>query len=236
MNQRVYLHEVIDIIGAHRKDYFEHMTAGFRDAAKERRGMRTLGIWGTLGSTGRWPEVVNLWEYDSWELMAGTFAHETRGRGNMQDPSLAAWWQKAQTMRSGGYDRLLIPTLSSACAGDLATRGLVGREVFRHEIVGVQPGQARAYLDRVEQCWAPWLATLGVVLVGAYRTALRDDSEVVLIWAVETWEAWAAAEREIDGAPEGRRWRDGIRPIVTTFKTEIMCSAPLSPTQTGRQP
>jgi len=86
---RIYLHEYIDIIGASRAAYFDHMTAAWRAAAIERR-QRTFGIWGTLGSTGRWPEAVNLWEYDSWEHLADTFAHET-GSPGMQDPILAEW-------------------------------------------------------------------------------------------------------------------------------------------------
>jgi hypothetical protein len=236
MNQRVYLHEVIDITGARRKDYFEHMTTGFRDAIGQRVGMSTFGIWGTLGSTGRWPEVINLWEYDGWNALAGTFAHETRGRAGMQDPALAAWWEKAQAMRSGGYDRLLIPTTFSPALAALPSLGITGSEVFRHEIICVRAGEARTYLNRVHDEWLPYLATLGVKLTGAYRTALRDDSEVVLIWAIESWEAWAEAEQAIDNGGLALRWREAIRPLVTHFKAELMCSAPLSPTHTGRQP
>lgn len=235
MNDRVYLHEVINIIGNRRKDYFEHMTAGFKRPEDGRRS-RCFGVWGTLGSTARWPEVVNLWEHDGWGGIAHSFAHQTRGHGGMQDPELEKWWNKAQEMRSGGFDRLLAPTETSPSIDEVIARGIVGWEAFRHEFVDVVPGEARNFLAAVEGEWAPVLKGLGVELVGAYRTLLRDESEAILIWAVRDWETWAKAEAEIDGGEAGQRWRKQVRAIAPRMRTEIMCSAPRSPTQTGRQP
>jgi hypothetical protein len=235
MAARIYLHEVIDIILSGRANYFDHMVNGYVDFLGE-RGMRLFGIWGTLGSTARWPEVINLWEYGDWANLAGIFAHETRGHDGMQDPQLKDWWLEAQKFRSGGYDRLIQATESSPNADELEARGIAGSEVFRHEIVGVKPGEARRFLDRVEGEWAPYLKTLGVQLTGAYRTLLRDDSEAILIWSCRTWENWAAAEEEIDQGATGQAWRAGVRDVITDFKTQVMVSAPRSPTRTGRQP
>jgi hypothetical protein len=234
MGNRIYLHEYVQISGASRAAYFDHMTAGWRAAALERR-VRTFGIWGTLGSTGRWPEVVNLWEYDSWEHLADTFAHET-GAPGMQDPALAEWWRKAQTLRSGGYDRLLIPADYSPSIAEVIARGIVGYRVFRHDVVGVLPGEARNYLAAVEAEWVPLMAGLGVALIGAFRTALRDDSEVLLMWAIRDWPTWSAAEQAIDQSGASRAWRARTRTLAPHYGSHLMCSAPLSPTQTGRQP
>jgi hypothetical protein len=231
---RIYLHEYIDIIGAGRAAYFDHMTAGWRAASIERR-VRTFGIWGTLGSTGRWPEVVNLWEYDNWEHVANTFEHETGG-GGMQDPALAEWWLKAQTMRRGGHDRLLIPADYSPGITDIVARGIVGYRVFRHDMVTVLPGEAQNYLAAVETELVSLMAELNVVLVGAFRTAMRDDSEVILIWAIRDWATWSAAEKAIDGGEASRAWRARTRTIAPRYSSHLMCSAPLSPMQTGRQP
>jgi hypothetical protein len=154
----------------------------------------------------------------------------------MQDPALKEWWLIAQKYRSGGFDRLMQATPTSPDVDELGARGVVGHEVFRHEIVGVKPGESRDYLDRVEGEWAPYLKTLGIELVGAYRTLLRDDSEAILVWSCPNWENWAEAEKEIDMGGKGRAWREATRPIVTNFRTDIMCSAPRSPTKTGRQP
>ncbi|HEY3696226.1 MAG TPA: hypothetical protein VGL30_11315 [Phenylobacterium sp.] len=211
------------------------MTAGFHRPDGERRS-RCFGVWGTLGSTGRWPEVVNLWEHDQWSGVAGAFAHQTRGHGGMQDPELERWWNKAQEMRSGGFDRLLVAADYSPTIDDVIGRGIVGWEAFRHEIVDLVPGEARNFLAAVESEWAPVVRPMGVELVGAYRTALRDDSEAILIWAVRDWETWAQAEAEIDSGEAGLGWRAKIRGLVRHIRTELMCSAPRSPTQTGRQP
>jgi hypothetical protein len=41
---------------------------------------------------------------------------------------------------------------------------------------------------------------------------------------------------EIDRGEAGQGWRRKIRAIAPRMRTELMCSAPRSPTQTGRQP
>lgn len=235
MGARIYLHEVIDIILSGRANYFDHMVNGYVDWGAD-RGMRIFGIWGTLGSTARWPEVINIWEYGDWANVASIFAHETRGHDGMQDPALKDWWLIAQKYRSGGFDRIMQATDSSPDVNDLEARGIVGNEVFRHEIIGLKPGESRDFLERVEGEWAPYLKTLGIELAGAYRTLLRDDSEAILVWSCPTWENWAAAEEEIDQGAKGKAWRVAVRPLVTSFKTDIMVSAPRSPTKTGRQP
>jgi hypothetical protein len=138
-------------------------------------------------------------------------------------------------MRSGGYDRLLLPADYSPSIDETIARGIVGWRVFRHEIIRTVPGQARRYLDRLEKEWAPQARDLGLEVVGAYRTALRDDSEVVMIWAVRDWATWAQAEDALD-AGAGRNWREASREIAPDQLVHLMCSAPLSPTQTGVQP
>src|SRR4051794_2516403 len=56
----------------------------------QERNMTCFGVWGTVGSTGRWPEVVNLWELDGWDGLAANFAHEFSA-ASLQDDSLAKW-------------------------------------------------------------------------------------------------------------------------------------------------
>lgn len=233
-NNHIYLHEFIDIIGHNRANYFEHMTAGWREAAKE-RSQKTFGIWGTFGSTRRWPEVVNLWEYRDWDHLADTFDHET-SKPNMQDPTLATWWMKAQTMRRSGTDRLLLPTDYSPNIDQTIARGIIGYRVFYHEMIKVTPGQAKSYLSMLEQEWLPVAEQMGLNMVGAYRTAMRNDSEVFLIWAIKDWKTWAAIEKEYDGSARVSQWRHRTQGLALDWENFLMCSAPLSPTQTGKQP
>ena len=84
-NDRVYIHEFIDIIGHNRARYLHHMTANWCPVARAERNQLCFGVWSTVGATGRWPEVVNLWEITGWDGLAADFEHELVGAG-AQDP------------------------------------------------------------------------------------------------------------------------------------------------------
>ena len=71
-----------------------HMTANWCPVGRRERNMNCFGVWATVGSTGAWPQVVNLWELNGWKGLAANFEHELVGRG-AQDPSLAEWWSVA---------------------------------------------------------------------------------------------------------------------------------------------
>ena len=75
-NDKVYIHELINIIGTGRARYMHHMTANWCPTARAERNQHCYGVWGTVGSTGRWPEVVNMWELDGWDGLAANFDHE----------------------------------------------------------------------------------------------------------------------------------------------------------------
>ena len=61
VNDNVYIHEFIDIIGHNRANYMHHMTANFSPMAQEDRKQLCFGVWGIVGTTRGWPEVLNLW-------------------------------------------------------------------------------------------------------------------------------------------------------------------------------
>ncbi len=233
-NERVYLHEYIDIILHHRADYFEHMTVGWKEAAAE-RGSRTVGIWGSFGSTGRWPEVVNLWEYDNWEMVAKIFAHESGGK-NMQDPTLKEWWAKAQAFRSGGWDRLLLPTDYTPGIEEICQKGMIKHRVYCQERINITPGQSETYLDMLGEHFLPIAKELGMDLIGAYNTALRNDSEAFVIWGIKTWEDWARIEQAYQKSDKIKAWRARTSGIALDWVNLLMCNAPQSPLETGRQP
>ena len=80
MSEHVYIHEFIDIRGHNRAKYQHHMTANWVPVALAERNQRCYGVWSTIGSTGRWPEVVNMWEFDGWDGLVRNFEVETGGR------------------------------------------------------------------------------------------------------------------------------------------------------------
>lgn len=233
MNDRVYIHEFIDIIGQERARYMHHMTANWSPIGRAERGQLCYGVWGTIGSTGRWPEVVNLWEEPGWDGLARNFAHET-GHPTLQDPSLAVWWAEAAKYRRGGVDRILVPEPWTRTIEELCADGVRGT-FYAHELVHVKPGGASAYLEAVGEVAVPEHAALGLELVGAFRTALRNDSECLLLWAIPEARQWADLERawQSDGLS---RWRAAIAGLALDWQRILLVDAPLSPLRIGRQP
>ena len=231
---KVYIHELIDILGHGRARYLHHMTANWCPIALEERDQRCLGVWATIGSTGAWPQVVNMWELDGWDGLAANFAHETAG-GRDQDPSLAAWWEVAASLRRGGFDRIVVPTAWTRSVEELCAAGVRG-EVYAHELYQVPPGTAPELLDAVGSEGRAAVEALGLEAVGAYEVAMVGQREAVVVWAIPDWSTWTAFEQAWDrgGVLEG--WAGTLRDLGASWHRQLMVDAPLSPLRIGRQP
>ena len=231
---KVYIHELIDIIGHGRARYMQHMTANWCPIARAERDQLCLGVWATLGSTGAWPQVVNMWELDGWDGLAANFAHETGG-GRDQDPSLAEWWATAASLRRGGVDRIVVPTDWTPGVEDLCAGGVRG-EVYAHELFSVPPGAAGDLLDAVRDQGRSAVQGLGLRVVGGYEVAMGDRSEALVLWALPDWATWVAYEQAWapGGALEG--WAATLLGLGARWRRQLLIDAPLSPLRTGRQP
>ncbi len=240
VNDRVYIHEFIDIRGHHRADYVQHMAANWSPQAQETRNQKLFGIWSVLGSTGRWPQVVNLWEEQGFAGLADSFAGEAVGAG-AQDPVLERWWAKAAEFRTGGFDRLVTPAPWSPTIDTLCSGGPLGAVAYAHEVIGVRPGANWDFMDLVRNHAVPAYSGFGLGLVGAFVTAMVNDDECILLWSIPTWEAWAqfetaAIDVESEGGAAVRDWRQWSADVVTSRQRILLVDAPLSPLRTGRQP
>jgi hypothetical protein len=242
-NDKVYIHELIDIIGHNRARYVHHMTANWVPVAMAERDQLCFGVWSTVGSTGRWPEVVNMWELDGWDGLAANFAHELVGPG-AQDPSLAEWWAVASSLRRGGVDRIVVPEPWTRTITELVADG-VRSEVYAHELVTVPAGRAPDLLAAVRAEGVAAWASHGASLVGAFRVAMVADTEAILIWALPDWPSWAAVERAWlsaggrGGEPVGgplAGWWATLLSLGATWQRHLMVDAPLAPLRIGRQP
>lgn len=234
MNDRVYIHELIDIHGHNRAAYMHHMTANWSPTAQVDRNQLCYGVWALLGSTGAWPQTVNMWEEAGWDGLATSFGGEAVGAG-AQDPKLERWWAAAAGLRRGGFDRLMVPapwtpTITEHC--EAGTRGAV----YAHELVRVRSGAARELLERARERVAPTLGRYGWTLAGAFTTAMVDDDEALLLWAIPGWQQWADAERANAVDDDLVTWRSEVRDIVTAWHRTLLVDAPLCPFRTGRQP
>jgi hypothetical protein len=237
-NDRVYIHELIDITGHNRSRYMHHMTANWVPVAIAERRQRCFGVWGTVGSTGRWPQVVNLWELEGWEGLAANFDHEL-SHASLQDPSLAEWWSVAAGLRSGGTDRIVVPEPWSPTVDDLLAAG-VGRETryvaYAHELFSGPPGCAPQVVGALERAGRPRIEALGPALVGAFSVAMTAGHEEVVIWGLPDWGSWIRYERAFErgGALEG--WQGELIDLGVHWRRQLMVDAPLSPLRIGRQP
>lgn len=245
MNDRVYIHEIVEIRGHHRADYVQHMAANWSPLAQETRDQKLFGIWSVLGSTGPWPRVVNMWEESGFAGLAEAFAGEAVGPG-AQDPALERWWAAAAEFRRGGFDRLVkpapwSPTIDELC--DARRQAETGAVAYAHELIGVRPGSNWELLDLVREHAVPVYADFGMELVGAFATTMVDDDECILLWSIPTWDTWAdfedghlPASRPGGGHAGLHDWRKRSAESVTSRHRMLLIDAPLSPLRTGRQP
>jgi hypothetical protein len=222
-DRNVYLHEYIDIVGEGAMPYMEHTAA--RGAGDASGGtLELVGTWYTMGSTGRWPQVINLWEcvdgWDGWRrLMERTNLRRTR------TPELEEWWRRALEVRTGGVDRLMAgapgcPSLAELRAAD------VRAPVFVHELSRCRAGAALDYLAVVRDEWRPVLADYGHTLVGLYEVLLTDR-EVLTIWATDParhCELQRASAQHDD--ERIARWRARAREFLTDWREELMTPHP----------
>jgi hypothetical protein len=233
-NDKVYIHEFIDIIGPNRANYMHHMTANWSPLAQTERHQLCYGVWGTVGSTHRWPQVVNIWEEDGFAGLARSFRGELN-HPTLQDPALAAWWKRAADFRRGGVDRVLVPAPWTRTIEELCADGVTG-ETYAHEQVTVPPGTAWELLDVVRDEGAPVYSQFNWELAGAWVTAMGDDHEAFLLWAIPSWDDWGAFEAAERVDPAQVEWSKRRRSFTTSWTRFLLVDAPLCPFRTGRQP
>lgn len=233
MNDKVYIHEFITITKQNRARYMHHMAANWSPIAQEARHQLCYGVWGVVGSTGQWPQVVNIWEEDGFAGLARSFRTEF-GNATLQDPALAKWWAAAAELRSGGFDRLIVPHPDTRTIEELTAQGIRG-EAYAHEIVTVRPGTARQFLDAALKDAEKAGNEHGWQLAGAWHTAMRNDDEAILLWAIPTWEHWAAVEQVLGTGKEDILLPTS-RDAIETRQRILLADAPLCPFKTGRQP
>jgi hypothetical protein len=230
----IYIHELIDIRGHNRAKYQHHMTANWVPVALEERNQRCYGVWSTIGSTGAWPQVVNMWELDGWDGLVHNFEVETGG-GRDQDPTLAAWWSTAATFRRGGFDRIVVPDEESRGIEQLCADGVRGA-LYCHEVVSVPPGRAGDLLGLVRAQGEDAYEAEGLELVGAFRTAMRADDECILLWACPSWAVWGDFEQAWSAGGELSGWRGALLDLGASWHRTVLVDAELSPMRIGRQP
>jgi len=198
----LYLHEIIDIVGTGQEAYLETVGERARHSAGQNIS-RLMGTWKVIGSTNRWPGVVNLWEMDGWAHWAETL--ERQFLPGKVDAALAPWWAKATEWRSGGFDRILAPADFSPSYAMLRASGLRAW-VCVHTLVRARHGMGPAYLEAVGEELAVLLKERGCTLMGAYAATMRSD-EVLVLWAAPDFRQLCDLAAGWDADAALHRWR-----------------------------
>ena len=175
-----------------------------------------------------------MWEEDGFDGLASSFRLETGGAG-MQDPKLAKWWAVAADFRRHGDDRILVPKPWTRTIEELCADGVRG-EAYAHEQVHVPMGTAGDYLERVADTLQPLYNEHGWELAGAWETAMVNESECFLLWAIPQWEQWASFEQAALADSPLRREQRVLTDRITGFHRFLLVDSPLCPFRTGRQP
>jgi len=168
-----------------------------------------------------------MWEHENWSGLAASFSVETVGRG-AQDPALEKWWAQAAQFRSGGVDRIMVPAPWARGIEELCAGGVRG-DVYAHELVTVEPGSAPDVLERARDA-SVLHARHGWELFGAFTTAMANEHEALLLWAIPTWQQWADGEAD----RELTTWRRNVNAL--TWSRVLLVDSPLNPLKIGRQP
>jgi len=210
----LYLHEIIDIVGTGQEAYLQSVAERAVHSAGEHIS-RLVGTWKVIGSTNRWPRVVNLWEMDGWAHWAESL--ERQHLPEKKDPGLAPWWARATEWRSGGFDRILEPATFCPSIADLRARALRAW-VCVHTIVQLRPGKRRDYLAAVGQTLRPLLEQRGLTLMGAYAVPMLSD-EAVLIWAAPDFRHLCELYTGRRNDPEWKAWGNRAAPLCERFET-----------------
>ncbi len=153
----------------------------------------------------------------------------------LQDPSLAEWWAAAASLRRGGVDRIVVPEPWTRSIETLLAEGVRG-ELYAHELVKVQPGMASQFLVALHDVAVPAMRGLGAENVGAFRVAMVNDSECVVLWALPDWATWAAIEQAWSAGGPLDEWRKTTVGLGADWRRTLLVEAPLSPMRAGRQP
>jgi hypothetical protein len=144
------------------------------------------------------------------------------------------WWSVAAGLRRGGVDRILVPEPWSPTIEELTGTG-AGGVAYAHELVTMPVGTIRRFLEAVDEVGRQSIEDLGVRCVGAFRTAMTNDHEAIVIWAFPEWEKWVEYERAWDG-DQLAAWRARLVAMGADVRRTLMVDAPLAPLRIGRQP
>lgn len=189
----------------------------YQEIAKGMKGFTMVGTWQTVGMTGTWPTVLNIWQvpggWSGWE----EFLERTYGSVRRQ---MDVYFDQFDEVRSGGQDFLMASVPWSPSVEQLVAEEVRGT-LFVHEVSAVRPGAGGDYLAAMNERWRPVACDHGHRLVGMYEALMRDTT-VVTMWATDV-EHHVGLMTSAD--PRIRAWRDEAPTYCTAWHEELLSPA-----------
>jgi hypothetical protein len=190
----LYLHEVVETVAGNEERYMTSVLASSEQArwlgpnppARDDKRPIELGQYRTAEASGRWPKVINIWRDTTWEQFVDAWVLQFAS----DNKQLEDWWQRNLTLRSQGYDRVLIAAPYSPSIDEHMARRTQARAVM-HMIDYCRFGEAQNYIDRMGSDFLPAAAKHGWGIIGAFRVAYRPR-QVLSMWGLRDWSAAGA--------------------------------------------
>jgi hypothetical protein len=176
----VYLHEIVDCIAGKVTEYLEALETELMPLTDERK-LRCCGFFQVAGSSGRWPQLMALWELEVADHVAQR--KSIGGHQGMRD-----WMSKGAQWRTGGFDRILLPHPFSPrppvrpqfhCSGC----------VVLEQTFNVRPDETTSFVTEAEHGLLPAMAEDGLTLQGFWRSHFRP-LEHIAMWSMPDWDAY----------------------------------------------
>jgi len=195
----LYLHAIAQLPAGKADAYLRAMHTHLLPEAQQ-AGLRLVGAWRSVPTTGRADEVLALWELDGWEHYA-----RLQRDGN----PIECWAPPPDASPLAREGRVLIPSPRCPTLAQLLERGVRG-QVLLHERITPCSGQSQAYLKSSEEGWLPLAAERGYQWVGSYRVAIKG-SHVFELWLLKDWEALARAMDTQAGNKAVQAWMESVK-------------------------
>ena len=219
---RIYLQEKTHIVGMHpNRRLFAKEIVDYClkiNNYEKPDPWRNLGIWEFVGMTGRWSQVMGVYECpDGWNTLSAMIVQTQK----QPSAELAATYRAVNGLRSGGCDEIL-----ESLDGCPSYEDLKGQQPDRSLLVvdqaQVQPGKEEDYGEAVLREWLPIMEDHGHQLAGHYKGALTDGM-VITYWAtsVDNYARLKNTGLEMT-------WRKKAIPMRRTWRQELWTAAPRS--------
>ena len=205
----IYLHEIIHTVPGREETYMASVLSVVEAPGRIQDGVRDgqLGQWRSIETSGVWPKVINIWQHPGWHTLFDNLSRQFTDVH--RDAEMEDWWISNTDLRTGGFDRVLLPTDYTKDVRGLVQSGVKGG-VFLHEILRVPMGEVDTYLNKLGDSFLKPAESFGWQVVGAYSVAWRPK-EVLTIFAMEDWARFSSlqAAREKDqGLKQWFEYRD----------------------------